>query len=119
MICGILKTMICWNCKSLYEGEIFRTTECPSCKKDLHSCRNCRFYKPGSHFDCAETVEDPVTDKEKSNFCDFFKAKDSLEGESSGTSKSDEARRAAEALFGGSSSAPAKTGKDAFDALFG
>lgn len=32
----------------------------------------CRFYKPGAHYDCSETVEYLVTDKEKANFCDWF-----------------------------------------------
>ena len=33
------------------------------------------FYSPGSHYDCRETVDDPVSDKERSNFCDSFRVK--------------------------------------------
>jgi hypothetical protein len=32
----------------------------------------CRFYRPGAHYDCAETVEYPVTDKGRANFCEWF-----------------------------------------------
>ena len=111
--------MICWNCGNSFDGEVFRTTECPSCKKDLHSCRNCRFYSPGAHFDCSETVEYNVTDKEKSNFCDFFKSSVSNGNHLMNTETKYDAKKAVDALFGDSSEPEKKTGKDAFDALFG
>ncbi len=64
---------MCWKCGT--KGEIakpgFRDI-CPSCGKDLHVCRNCRFYKPGAYRDCAETVPEGVTDKERGNFCEYF-----------------------------------------------
>ena len=41
--------------------EVHRTTECPACRRDLHVCRNCAFYSPGSHWDCAETVPEGVS----------------------------------------------------------
>jgi hypothetical protein len=46
--------------------------ECASCGADIRSCRNCRFWSPGSHHDCAERVDDAVSDKERANFCDSF-----------------------------------------------
>jgi hypothetical protein len=45
---------------------------CASCGADVRSCRNCRFWSPGSYHDCAERVEDAVSDKERANFCDSF-----------------------------------------------
>ncbi len=45
---------------------------CPDCGRAVHVCRNCRFYKPGAHWDCAETVSELVADKEKANFCEWF-----------------------------------------------
>jgi hypothetical protein len=51
---------------------IFRSTVCPSCGKDLKICRNCRFYSVGAHWDCLETIPEPVADKDRSNFCDYF-----------------------------------------------
>ena len=111
--------MVCWSCGNNFDGEIFRTSVCPSCKKDLHSCYNCRFYSEGSHYDCSETVEDIVTDKEKANFCDFFKAGANSKIKSGSSSAGSDARAKAEALFGGTVSDTSKSGKDAFDALFG
>jgi len=65
---------MCYACGSpLPEKErIGFRDRCPDCGLALHACRNCRFYKPGAHWDCAETVGEPVTDKEKGNFCEWF-----------------------------------------------
>lgn len=51
---------------------IYRSSTCGSCGKDLKICRNCRFYSPGAHWDCLESIQDPVQDKERANFCEFF-----------------------------------------------
>ena len=37
-----------------------RSTECPLCHADLHSCKGCKFYAPGNHYDCKETVDDII-----------------------------------------------------------
>ena len=64
---------MCWKCGNNTNSiQIFRTTTCPSCGSDLHSCYNCKFYSSGSHYDCKETNADLVTDKERANFCDYF-----------------------------------------------
>lgn len=69
---------ICHNCGTVIDDklEIFRSTECPSCRKELKICKNCRFYSPGSKWDCHETIDEQVIDKERANFCSFFKFKD-------------------------------------------
>lgn len=94
--------MICWKCKKEIEvSQISRSTECPLCHADLHVCKGCRHYSSGSHYDCKETVDELVTDKEKSNFCDFFQVNTSLAaGNNSSTSKADDAKKAFAALFG-------------------
>jgi len=59
-------------------------------------------YSPGSHWDCRESVGDQVTDKERANFCDWFRLNTSA---GSGTQnlaggKSTQARAGFAALFG-------------------
>ena len=89
----------CPFCKTQIDFTIGRTTVCPSCKKELHSCRCCEYYSPGNHWDCRESIEEPVTDKERGNFCDsFVLAKKEIANHSS--DKSAEARKKLEALFG-------------------
>lgn len=67
---------MCWKCgKDINASRVLRTDVCSDCGADLHVCKNCVFYDPGSHYDCHESVEDPVNDKERANFCDDFKPK--------------------------------------------
>ncbi|HCO49574.1 MAG TPA: hypothetical protein DIT55_09200 [Spirochaetaceae bacterium] len=47
---------------------------CTTCGKDLHVCAMCTFYLAGAHWDCRETIDAPVADKEKRNFCEWFSA---------------------------------------------
>ena len=73
-------------------------------------CKNCTFYEPGAHWDCRETIPEAVRDKERANFCDYFKLRpgttaDSRSGENPGATNSgaaaDKARDAFNGLFGG------------------
>jgi hypothetical protein len=52
---------------------VARADSCPHCGRDLKACKNCRFYDPGAYNECRETVAERIVDKERSNFCDFFK----------------------------------------------
>lgn len=78
---------------------------CESCGRDLHVCLNCKFYKLGAHWDCAETVEVAVSDKGKRNFCDWFETSPLFLAATCGMAKeraaSEKARKDLDALFGG------------------
>ena len=93
--------MICWKCgKENNIDSVFRNSECSSCHADLHSCKGCKFYAPGSHYDCKETVDSLVSDKEKANFCDFFQVGNSVNNNSEANKKAQDAKNAFNALFG-------------------
>ena len=63
----------CFSCGAdLRFDRVFRTTICPGCGKEVKVCKNCDFFAPGNHWDCRETISEPVRDKEMVNFCDFF-----------------------------------------------
>jgi len=68
----------CFSCQKELnvEGQIGRRDECPSCGADLHCCRNCEFYDPQAYNECREPVADRVKEKDRSNFCDWFKLGD-------------------------------------------
>jgi hypothetical protein len=66
--------MNCAFChKALTATKIHFRDECPACRRDLHICLNCEFYDPHAYLQCRESVREPVQDKEKANFCDFFR----------------------------------------------
>lgn len=72
--------LICWNCGKAtgFEGKIMRSDSCPHCNSDLRSCRGCRFFDPTAFRQCHESIDAPVPIKEKSNFCDWFQARQAL-----------------------------------------
>ncbi len=71
------------------------------CGADLHSCINCKFYSKGSHYDCRETVDELVKDKERANFCDYFSVAAIISADSIATdNKAANAKVAFNALFG-------------------
>jgi len=74
---------------------------CPNCDADLHCCRNCRFYDPGKHNECAETQAEWVRDKEASNYCGYFQPNPVLlaSGSGPGVSKQDDAKKRFDSLF--------------------
>jgi hypothetical protein len=64
---------VCWHCgHTLAAADYTREGECPNCRKQTHVCRNCRFFAPGRSNDCFEPVAEPVNDKQRANFCDYF-----------------------------------------------
>lgn len=50
-----------------------RQDQCPSCANYLHVCRMCQFYDPAVPRQCTEDDAEEVFEKERPNFCDFFK----------------------------------------------
>jgi len=49
-----------------------RSETCPECRTDLRVCLNCNFYERSAAQQCRERRAEPVADKDKGNFCEFF-----------------------------------------------
>jgi hypothetical protein len=89
----------CARCgAALPAGPCGRRDTCASCGADLHACIQCDFYAPGAYNDCREPQADRVVDKERSNFCDYFRPATGA-GPKGATSARDEARARLDALF--------------------
>lgn len=91
-------TFVCWSCRQPtdMEDKVIRADECPHCRADMRSCKNCQYYDPGAHNDCSETIAEYVPDKERSNFCGMYKP---FEGEREAPVDIDAAKAKLEALF--------------------
>jgi hypothetical protein len=92
----------CYHCGTQFETTrpLGRSDTCESCDRDLRVCRNCRFYSPGSHWDCSESIPEAVRDKERANFCDYFSPKPPKSGDGAGGRQADSSARAAfDSLF--------------------
>lgn len=68
--------MTCWKCGSKLKNVLLpfsRYEECTKCKADLHVCVSCRYFDPMINDACREDRAEFVLDKDKANFCDYFK----------------------------------------------
>ena len=103
-----------------------RDAECASCGADLRCCLDCRHHDVAYNNQCRETEADPVPDKDRRNFCEYFSARaEGARGAPGGAKTGDsrrpavvdraaEARKALDRLFGGGSTG-AKPKPDAAD----
>ena len=80
---------ICHRCRReiTLEGKIGRREACPGCGADLHCCLNCSFHDPGAYNQCREPQAERVLDKDRGNFCDWFRFRDAATGNGTGGGK--------------------------------
>ena len=79
--------------------EVHRSTVCPSCDADLRCCLSCRFYSKGVHWDCVESIDEQVRNKDRGNFCGFFSFRTSGEGAAAPSAGDQKTRNAFDGLF--------------------
>ena len=65
----------CHRCgEQVLEGaKVGRRDQCAKCSYDLRVCKNCEFYDRTAYNDCREPQAERVVEKERSNFCDYFR----------------------------------------------
>lgn len=89
----------CPYCNAEVSTPLSHSSECPKCSRLLHSCKCCEFYSPDAHYGCRETIDDPVWDKEKANFCDHFRLTSKAIGAGQANDKAQKSREALAKLF--------------------
>jgi predicted RNA-binding Zn-ribbon protein involved in translation (DUF1610 family) len=71
----------CYKCGTTIELEkVSRRDECPKCGSDLRVCLNCAFYGESKANACMESQAEPVKEKDRANYCDFFRFKEIATG---------------------------------------
>ena len=99
---GMSHSLRCWKCgASLAELSLplRRTDECRACRAELHVCLMCEFYDTTVAKSCRETIAEEVKDKQRANFCDYFRPSDRAYRPGD-QSAADKAKAELEALFG-------------------
>lgn len=99
-----------------------RDAECDSCGHDLRCCTNCHHYDVRYNNACRETQADPVEDKERRNFCEFFAFSRAPFQAAATSTREAEARARLASMFGSTGTAPGGAGGDArknLESLFG
>ena len=87
-------------------GTVLQTTSglperCPKCGFELHSCKQCMYFDPSSHFECLQPIKVRVARKDVKNDCPSFSIRVTREKETStpAVAKPMDARQAFENLF--------------------
>ena len=117
-------SLVCWKCGASLADlslPLRRLDECRQCHAELHVCKMCEWYSISVAKHCRETVAEEVKDKERANFCDYFKPKPDAYV-ASNVDASAKAQAELDALFGGTKAAePAAADKARaeLEALFG
>jgi hypothetical protein len=75
--------------------KITRHEECEYCFASLRCCKMCHFYDISSYNDCKEPMANRIIEKEKANFCDYYK----LKGLGEASASKEALTNAAHALF--------------------
>ncbi len=94
----------CHRCGASLGGlslPLSRRDQCPECFAELHVCRMCLHFDASVPRQCREDGAEDVTEKERANFCDWFKPS-AQAFDPQRKSQADAARDALDALFGGS-----------------
>ncbi len=92
----------CWKCGHALDDvpmPLRRRDECPACGADLHVCRMCEFYDTSVAKSCREPVAEEVTDKERANFCDYFRGQPGVDS-AGGVGEAESARSQLDVMFG-------------------
>jgi len=69
-----LKGFTCFKCQGELNPEFVGRRElCPKCTSDVRVCLNCTFFDPAAYNQFLETQAQPVVEKDRANFCSYFR----------------------------------------------
>lgn len=88
----------CAACGTVVQANISFEATCPKCNADLHTCRQCTYFDPGSRFECRKPLTARIVNKGGKNKCELFAARTVVERETS-SGKPTDAKQAFANLF--------------------
>jgi hypothetical protein len=88
----------CAACAAIVQANLGFESTCPKCNADLHTCRMCTFFDPGSRFECRKPLTARIVNKGGRNQCELFATRTVVERETS-SGKPTDARQAFANLF--------------------
>lgn len=97
---GTRRVSRCTQCGTVLTALMEPLGLCPRCGFELHSCKQCAHFDPGSRNECTQPIPERIAQKEARNQCEFFEIRTVVEREvSPGGVRPEDARRAFESLF--------------------
>ena len=96
------QSIACYRCGESLAAlslPLSRQDQCPACSADLHVCKMCVHFDRHVPRQCREDGAEDVTEKERTNFCDWFKPSETA-FDPARKADADAAQDALAALFG-------------------
>lgn len=97
---GMRELSRCAQCGTVLQGTP-TNGQCPKCGFELHSCKQCTYFDPGSRFECMQPVKARIAKKDARNECTLYEIRVTREKETSTPARlrPNDARAAFENLF--------------------
>jgi hypothetical protein len=93
-------TSRCAECGGVLPVTADSLNQCPHCRAELHTCRQCAHFDPARRFECAQAIDERIVDKRSRNDCSRFSLMVTVERDTSGGAvRPDDARRSFGNLF--------------------
>src|SRR5260370_26981917 len=73
----------CAACGATVHANIGADSSCPKCNADLHTCRQCTYFAPGSRFEFRQPIPARIVNKGGRNTCELFAPRTVVERETS------------------------------------
>ena len=96
---GFHEASRCSMCGASLSAQIDQASQCPQCKTDLHTCKQCAWFDTGARFECAQPIPERIPRKNVRSSCSSFVPKKAIERDTSSANKVTSARDAFDALF--------------------
>ena len=80
------ETVKCAACGAKAPTSITLASTCPTCRADLHTCRQCSYFDPGARFQCSKPVTARIVNKTANNTCELFVPRTVVERQTSSAS---------------------------------
>src|ERR671922_2938210 len=62
----------CAHCGTLLQSVTDVPGTCPKCGFELHSCKQCTYFDPGSRLECMQPVKERIAKKDARNDCSLY-----------------------------------------------
>jgi len=90
----------CAACGAVLPVTAESLAQCPGCRADLHTCRQCGGFDPGQRFECTQPIPERIVDKQALNACPSWSLRMTVERDTSGGAvRPGDARKGFQNLF--------------------
>lgn len=80
---GTVMRAKCSACGAVLMPGFDQAGQCPKCKAELHSCKQCVHFDTGKQFECTQPIPERIAKKDAKNNCTFFEYRMTVEKDTS------------------------------------